>query len=86
MIYTLCFLENVPKHCLKRIETERSHHYDCRRELKRASLYLFVPRAVMCKFCRTQWRNNFYTETETRCAVQKPLLIEERTTYAFSMD
>ena len=30
MVYTLCFLENVSKHCLKRIETERSHHYGCR--------------------------------------------------------
>ena len=32
----------------------------------------------MCKFCRTQWKNNSYTETETRCAAQKPLLIQER--------
>ena len=30
--------------------------------------------------------NNSWTETETCCAAQKPLLIEERTTYAFSMD
>ena len=55
-------------------------------QVKRASLYLFAPQAVMCKYCRTQWKNYSYTETETRCAAQKPLLIEERTTYAFSMD
>ena len=30
MVYVLCFLENVPKHCLKRIGTERSHHYGSR--------------------------------------------------------
>ena len=39
----------------------------------------------MCKFCRTQWNHNSCTETETRCetrcAAQKPLLIEEKTAY-----
>ena len=40
----------------------------------------------MCKFCRTQWRNDSSTETENRCAAQTPLLIEERTAHAFGMD
>ena len=34
MVYAFCFLENVAKHCLKRIGTERSHHYGCRNESK----------------------------------------------------
>ena len=29
---------------------------------------------------------NHWTKTETRCAAQKPLLIEERTAYAFGMN
>ena len=30
MVDALCNLENIPKHCLKQIGTERSHNYGCR--------------------------------------------------------
>ena len=30
MVDALCNLENIPKHCLKQIGTERSHNYGCK--------------------------------------------------------
>ena len=30
MVDALCNLENISKHCLKQIETERFHNYACR--------------------------------------------------------
>ena len=50
MINALCNLENILKHCLKQIGTERSHKYGCRSSNKQV---------VLSKVCRTKWRNNF---------------------------
>ena len=47
MVYSLCFLENVPKHCLKRIEAERSHHYGCR-NYKNKQVYIFSHHGLLC--------------------------------------
>ena len=43
MVDALCNLENIPKHCMKLIGTERSHNYIRLQELKRASLFIELP-------------------------------------------
>ena len=56
MVYTLCFIENVSKHCVKRLKPKDLTITAV--GTKTSKFISFAPRAVMCTFCRTQWRNN----------------------------
>ena len=67
MVYTLCFLENVPKHCLKRIKTERSHHYGCRNSNEQ--IYIFSHHGLLCaRF--VEHSGEIILELKQRLAVQ----------------
>ena len=61
MVDALCNLENIAKHCLKQIGTERSYNYGCRSlnaQVCLSETCHFALRAVLSKFCWTKWRKN----------------------------
>ena len=68
MVDAFCNFENIPKYCLKQIETEWSHNYgymSLKSKFVPLKLIFSKRGAVLSKFCRTKWRNNLWNGTKT---------------------